>query len=59
MIHRIRESLRLEKTSNTMKSNHQRNTNMPAKPYPEVLHVFLTLPGMVTAPPRWAACSNV
>jgi len=40
--HRIVESLRLEKTSKIIKSNHQPNTTMPAKPCPEVphLHVF-------------------
>jgi len=38
----ITESLRLEKTSKIIKSNHQSNTTMPAKPCPEVprLHVF-------------------
>jgi len=40
--HRIIESLMLEKTSESMKSNHQPNPRMPAKPCPEVpyLHVF-------------------
>jgi len=40
--HSIIESLRLEKTSKIIKSNHQPNTTMPAKPCPEVphLHVF-------------------
>jgi len=35
-------SLRLEKTSKIIKSNHQPNTTMPAKPCPEVpyLHIF-------------------
>jgi len=38
----IIESLRLEKTSKIIKSNHQLNTRMPAKPCPEVpyRHVF-------------------
>jgi len=30
--HRIIESLKLEKTSKIMKSNHQPNTTIPAKP---------------------------
>jgi len=41
---RIIESLRLEKTYKITKSNHQPNTTMPAKPYPQVphlLHLFL------------------
>jgi len=39
---RIIESLRLQKTSKIIKSNHQPNTTVPAKPYPEVpyLRVF-------------------
>ena len=39
---RITESLRLEETSKVIKSNHQPNTTMPAKPCPKVLrpHVF-------------------
>ena len=39
---RIVESLRLEKTSKIIKSNHQPNTTMPTKPCPEVpyLNVF-------------------
>jgi len=38
----IIESLRLQKTSKTTKSNREPNTTMPAKPSPEVLylHVF-------------------
>jgi len=36
---RILESLRLEKTSKIIKSNHQPNTTMPAKPCPEVQHL--------------------
>jgi len=41
LLWRITESLRLEKTSK-IKSNHQPNTTVPTKPYPEVphLHVF-------------------
>jgi len=35
----IVESLRLEKTSKIIKSNHQPNTPMPAKPYSEVPHL--------------------
>jgi len=37
----------LEKTSKIIKSSHQPNTTMPAKPYPEVqyLHVFWTPQG--------------
>ena len=56
----IIESLRLEKTSKIIESNHQHNTTMSAKPCPEVpyLHIFLTLPGMVTPPLPWAACSS-
>ena len=40
--HRIRESLRLEKTSKIIKSNHQLITTMPATRCPEVpyLHIF-------------------
>ena len=54
------KSLRLEKTSKIMKSNHQHNTTVPAKPCPKVphLHIFLTPPGMGTPPLPWAACSN-
>jgi len=33
---RIIESLRLEKTSKIIKSNHSPNTTMPAKPCPQV-----------------------
>jgi len=33
---RIIESLRSAKTSQIMKSNHEPNTNMATKPYPEV-----------------------
>jgi len=36
--HRITESLRLEKTSQIIKSNRHPNTTMPAKPCPEVPH---------------------
>ena len=59
--YRIIESLRLEKTSKIIKSNHQANTIMPAKPCPEAphLHVFWTPPGMGTPPLPWAAYSNV
>jgi len=41
-LHRIIESLGLEKTSKIMKSNHPSNTTIPTKPYPEVphLHIF-------------------
>ena len=55
---RIVESLRLEKTSKIVKSNHQPDTTVPAKPCPEVpyLHIFWTPPGMMTPPPPWAAC---
>jgi len=44
---RIRESLRLEKTSKIIKSNHHPNTSMPAKPCPQVphLHIFEPLQG--------------
>ena len=58
--HWITKSLRLEKISKVINSNHQPNTTMPAKPCPEVPHlnVFWTPPGMVTQPLPWAACSN-
>jgi len=51
---------KLEKTSKIIKSNHQPNTTMPAKPYPEVphLHVFLTPPGLVTPPNRFSSSSD-
>ena len=41
----ITESLKLEKTSEIIRSNHQPNTTVPAKPCPEVphLHVFLNI----------------
>ena len=54
------ESLRLEKTSKIIRSNRQPIITMPSKPCPEepYLHVFWTLPGMVTPPLPWAACSN-
>ena len=57
---RITESIRLEKTSKIIKSNHQPNTTMPAKPCPEVSHphVFWTPPGMGTPPLPWAAWSS-
>jgi len=57
---RIRESLRLEKTSKIIKSNHQPNPTMPAKPSPQVPHPhgFWTPPGMRTPPLLWAAWSN-
>ena len=44
---RITESLRLEKTSQAIKSNHDPNTTMPAKPCPQVPHlqVFEPLQG--------------
>ena len=40
--HRIVESLRLDKTSKIIESNHHPNTTVPAKPYPKVphLHIF-------------------
>ena len=58
--HRIIESLRLEKTSNIMKTNRQLKTTMLAKSCPDVpyLHVFWTPPGMWTPPLPSAACSN-
>ena len=58
--HRITESLRLENTSKTIKSNHPPNTTMPTRPCPKVsyLHIFWTPPGMGTPPLPWAACSN-
>jgi len=54
------ESLRLEKISKIIKSNHQPNTTMPTKPCPEVpyLHGFWTLPGKLTPPLPWTAYSN-
>jgi len=54
------ESLRLEKTSKIIESNHALNTTMPIKPCPEVpyLDVFWTPPGMGTPPLPWAAWSN-
>ena len=36
------ESLRLEKTSKIIKSNHQPITPMPAKPCPEVPHLHIS-----------------
>jgi len=39
--HRIIESLRLEKTSKIIKSNHPPNTTVPTKPYPEVQHLHI------------------
>ena len=59
-VYRIIESLRLEKTSQIIKSNRQPNTATPATPCPEVpyVYIFLTPPGMGTPPPPWAACSN-
>ena len=53
---KIMESLRLEKTSKTTKSNRQPITTTPAKPCPEVpyLCIFWTPPGMVTPPLPWA-----
>jgi len=38
-IHRITESLRLEKTSKIIRSNRHPNTPMPGKPCPEVPHL--------------------
>ena len=60
MRRKVIESLRLEKTSNIMKSNRQPSTTVPIKPCPEVpcLHVFQTPPGMLAPPLPWAACSN-
>jgi len=40
--HRIVESLRSEKTSKIIKSNHQPNTTLPAKPSPKNLVLFLS-----------------
>jgi len=50
----------LEKTSKIIQPNHHPNTTMPAKPCPEVSHlyVFDRPPGMLTHLPPWAACSN-
>ena len=39
--HGIIESLRLEKTSKIIKSNHPPNTTMPAKPCPKVPHLHV------------------
>jgi len=54
---KITESLRLEKTSKTIKSNHQPITPTPAKPCPQVphLHGFWTPPATGTPPLPWAA----
>jgi len=38
-VYRITESVRLEKSSKIIKSNHQPNTTMPAQPYPKVPHL--------------------
>ena len=59
-VHRITESLRLEKTSKMMKFNHHPSTPISAKPCPQVPHphVFWTPPGKVTPPLPWAACSS-
>ena len=59
-IHRIIESLRLEKTSKITSSNHQPTTTTPAKPCPDLPcpHIFWAPPGMVTPPLPWAPCSN-
>ena len=55
--YRTIESLRLEKTSKIIKSNHQRNTTMPAEPCPELpyLPFFWTPSGTVTPLLPWAA----
>jgi len=57
---RIIESLRLEKTFEIIKFNHQPNTTMPTKSCPEVpsLHIFLTPSGMETPPLPWSAYFN-
>ena len=58
------ESLRLEKTSKIMQSNHPPNTTMPTKPYPEVphLHVFLKTSSFIrsflTFLPQYSALST-
>ena len=41
VVYRTIESLRLEKTSKIIKSNHPPNTLMPAKPCPEVPHLHV------------------
>ena len=59
-LYSIIESLRLEKTSKIIRSNHQPNTTMPTKPSPEVPHLYLfwTPLGMMTPPRPWAAYYN-
>jgi len=55
----VTASLRLEKTSKTMKSNHHLSTTLPAKPCPQEPHPdgFWTPPGLGTPPPPRAARS--
>jgi len=57
LLHEITESLRLEKTSTIILSNHSSTTNTDHWPHPSVphLHGSWTPPGMVTPPSPWAA----
>lgn len=57
---RIRESQSLEKTFKIIYSKHQLITTIPAKPCIWVPHLNIscTLPGTMTPPLPWAACSN-
>jgi len=50
----------LEETSKIIKSNHQPNTTMPAKPCPQGrhLHIFWASPGMGTPLLPWTAWAN-
>ena len=55
-VSKIIQSLRLEKTSKIIKSNHQPNTTVPTKPCPELphLYIFRTPPRMATPSLPWA-----
>lgn len=58
---KITESLGLEETSRTIKSNLWLITALSTKPCCQVPHllVFWAFPGVVTPPQPWAACVNV
>lgn len=56
----VKESLGLGKASRSIRSNLWQSSTVPTKPHRKRLHllVCLTLPGMVTPPLSWAACSS-
>jgi len=56
--HRIIETLRLEKTSKIIQSNHPLIATMPTKQWPQVLPFYWEPPEPVTPSLSWAVCSN-